>query len=242
MRFVKIYYFLIVILCCINCQQSRNITNDIVAPNWQNIEKLKYAVTRNDTAIGQVDYSVYTDVEGEMPVYILNMLTVTKMDRDNLWDSSVVYFRRDNFVPVRAWRKVVTNLGYTVIETHYSGNKADIWLETIDGIKTFNFTVRKPYFDNEMILTLLRSVRFTKVKRYSFNVFMPFSLQVNPITVSYAGKITLTTPAGMFECERISLVSLQKTYHLYYEQQEPRRLVRYQEKNSNIALVLTGDN
>jgi hypothetical protein len=164
------------------------------------------------------------------------------MDWGNLWDSSVVYFRRDNFMPVRAWRKVVTNLGYTVIETHYSSKKADVWLETIDGKKSFNFTLGNPYFDNEMILTLLRSVRFTKAKRYTFNVFMPFSLQVNPITISYAGKMTISTPTGIFECERVSLVSSQKTYHIYYEQQEPRRLIRYQEKNSNIALVLTNDN
>jgi hypothetical protein len=239
LRSIKIYYCLIVIFCCINCQQTRNITGDIIAPNWQNIEKLKYLVTRNDTTIGQADYSVYTDIEEETSVYILNMLTITKMDQDNLWDSSVVYFRRDNFTPVRAWRKVVTNLGYTIIETHYNGNKADVWIETIDGKKTFNYTIRKPYFDNEMILTLMRSVRFAKAKRYTFNVFMPFSLQMTPVTVSSGNITTITTSAGTFECDRVSLSSLQNIYQLYYERQEPRRLIRYQEKKSNIALVLT---
>ena len=229
------------ILIGIGCQQNRDVTDDLIAPNWQNSNILKYFVTRNDSIIGQLDYTVYSDIEGETPIYILNMLTNTKMYKDNLWDTSVVYFRRDNFAPVRAWRKVITNLGYTIIETHYSGNKADVWLETIDGKKTFNYTIKKPYFDNEMILTLLRSVRFAKAKKYAFNVFMPFSLQVNPITIKYIGKVKIATPAGSFECDRVSLISMQKTYNVYYEQQEPRRLIRYHEKNSNIALVLASN-
>ena len=92
-----------------------------------------------------------------------------------------------------------------------------------------------------MILTLLRSVRFAKAKKYAFNVFMPFSLQVNPITIKYIGKVKIATPAGSFECDRVSLISMQKTYNVYYEQQEPRRLIRYHEKNSNIALVLASN-
>lgn len=59
-----------------------------------------------------------------------------------------------------------------------------------------------------MILTLLRSVRFTKAKKYTFNIFMPFTFQMTPVTVNSSSKTTITTSAGTFECERVSLSSL----------------------------------
>lgn len=242
-RVLKILLLIVIGICIfsIACQKPTDITQDIVVPNWQNGEQLYYGVIRNDTMIGQTRYSIYFDVDGDIPIYTLEILTQIEWDEDYVWDSSVVYFRRDNFAPIWSYRKVETDFSYSIIETHYDESDVDIWFETIDGKETFNLSLKEPYFDSEMILTLMRAVRFMQAKKYSFNTFTPLTLQPMSNSIRYDGKKIATTPAGSFECDKMQLTTPFSKFYLYYEQQEPRRLVRYQEKKSNIALVLLGD-
>jgi hypothetical protein len=196
---------------------------------------------RNDTMIGQARYSIFFDVDGDVPIFCLEMLSQTEWDEDYVWDSSIVYFRRDNFAPIWALHNIETDFGYSMVETHYDGSDVNIWLETIDGKESYDVSVREPYFNNEMLFTLLRAVRFNRGKKYSLNIFDPLTMQKMSISVRYNGKTTIETPAGSFECDRIYLKKAQSKLYLFYERQEPRRLVRYQEKNSSIAVVLLKD-
>ncbi len=243
MKIIKILSLFILSICIFNtsCHKPILITQDIIVPNWQNGEQIFYGIVRNDSLIGRTQYSIYFDVEGDIPVYCLEMLTDTEWQDDYLWDSSVVYFRRDNFAPIWSYRKVETDFSYSIIETHYDESDVDIWFETIDGKETFNLSLKEPYFDSEIILTLMRTVRFMHAKKYSFNTFTPLTLQLMSNSIRYDGKKIATTPAGSFECDKMQLTTPFSKFYLYYEQQEPRRLIHYQEKKSNIALVLLGD-
>jgi hypothetical protein len=222
----------------ITCREQKDITQDIVVPDWQNGEKLYYRIMRNDTMIGSVTYSLYFDTDGDIPIFSLEMLSQTESDEDYVWDSSIVHFRRDNFAPIWALRNIETDFGYSTVETHYDGSDVEIWLETIDGKESYDLSIREPYFDNEMLFTILRAVRFSKFKKYTMNILLPLSLQNMSMSVRHSGITTVTTPAGSFECDRVSLTSMQDKINLFYERGEPRRLIRYQRNKSPIAVVL----
>jgi len=89
-----------------------------------------------------------------------------------------------------------------------------------------------------MILTLLRATRYDYLKKYSFQAIVPIALLKIDNTVRYGGKVTITTPAGTFRCDKIYLISPQNKCNLFYEQNDQRRLVRYQVEKSRIAIVL----
>ncbi len=237
---IKSSLLILVSFCLIasTCRKSENIVQDIVVPAWQDGEKLKYGIYRNDTLIGQATYSLFFDTDGDIPIFSVEMVTQSESEEDYLWDSTIVHFRRDNFSPVWSLRNVETDFGYSIVETHYDGPDIEIWMETIDGKESYEFSMSEPYFDNEMLYTLLRAIRFTKVKNYSINILYPLTLQKLPISIKYNGRITVTTPVGLFDCDRVYLTSIQVKTNLYFERTEPRRLIKYQEKNSPISFVL----
>jgi len=227
-------------LFCIftSCYKSKLITDDIIAPNWQNSERLNYGVSLNDTLIREVQYTIYFDVNADIPVYILEIITNSEEAESFMRDSSVVCFRRDDFTPIWAWRKVESDLGYTVVATRYTNSRAEIWRETIDGTESGQINYNYPCFDNEMVLTLLRGLRFNASKKYLFNVVIPFTSEKITNIIRYRGKSTINTPSGSFECSKLMLNYRNRVFFIYLENQDPRRLVKFQEKNSNVAMVL----
>jgi hypothetical protein len=237
---IKRYLLVLVSFCLISstCRKTENILRDLVVPTWQSGEKLIYGIYQNDILIGQANYSLFLDTDGDIPIFSLEIVTQSEFEEGFLWDSSIVHFRRDNFSPIWSLRHVETDFGYSIVETHYDGRDIEIWLETIDGKESYDFSMPEPYFDNEMLYTLLRAIRFTKVKKYSLNTLYPLTLQRLPISIKYNGRVTITTPVGIFDCDRIYLTSIQTKTNLYYERTEPRRLIKYQEKNSPISFIL----
>lgn len=235
-------WLIILIFTAIGCHKPISITNDIVAPNWINGEYLHYGIFRNDSIIGEIKTRLNFDMEEDIPVYILTILTDTELDNDNVWDSSVVCFRRDNFVPLWSWRKLETDFGFYITDTRYEDSDVDIRMETIDGKQSANLNLSPPYFDNEMVLTLLRAVQFRHARKYSFNVAVPILLLGMNNTIRYGGKTTLTTPTGTFKCDKIYLVSPQNKIITYYEQNNPRRLICYQREKSKTSVILLTSN
>ncbi|MEO0074980.1 MAG: hypothetical protein ABIK31_02595 [candidate division WOR-3 bacterium] len=226
-------------ICLIlGCSKSALITNDLIAPNWQDGEALSYHIIRNDTIIGYAQYKIFFDMDHNIPVYILQLVTKTSSQMPYFYDTSVVCFRRHDFSPIWAWRKVESDIGYTIVTTRYEGNQAEIWRETIDGTQSFEQKLKQPSFDNEMVLTLLRALRFNKSRKYKLNVLAPMTMENISNTVRKLGKATVITKSGNFECDRIQLRYDNRLYNIFYERMEPRRLIKYQEKNSAIILEL----
>jgi hypothetical protein len=87
-------------------------------------------------------------------------------------------------------------------------------------------------------LTLLRGLRFNVSKKYLFNVVIPFTSEKITNIIRYRGKSTINTSAGSFECSKLMLNYRNRVFFVYLENQDPRRLVKFQEKNSNVAMVL----
>lgn len=228
----------VLIFTSIGCHKTQSITDEIEAPNWENGEQLHYGIFKNDSMIGKVKTQLCFDMEEDIPVYILTILTDTELDNDNIWDSSVVCFRRDNFEPLWSWRKLETDFGYYITDTRYEDSDIDIWLETIDGKQSAYFNLKYPYFDNDMVLTLLRAVQFRHARKYSFNVAVPILLLGMNNTVRYGGKTSLTTPTGSFYCDKVYILTPQSKTIVYYERNNPRRLISYQREKSKIAVIL----
>jgi hypothetical protein len=244
MRKYKFWIFLSIIglfiFLAIGCPKSAQINEDLVAPAWENGEKLYYNIIANDKVIGSAHYSIFFDLNADIPVYIIQLVTSTAPPFEYFYDTSIVCFRRDNFAPIWAWRKVESAMGYNIATTRYNENKAEIWKETIDGSESNELQFNPPCFDNEMVLVLFRALRFQKARKYDFNVIVPMTLQTISNSVRKLGKTTINTTAGSFECDKIQLRFSNRIYNIFYERNEPRRLIRYQEKDSNIGLELAG--
>jgi hypothetical protein len=229
---------LLLVLGAIGCNRVPSINQHIVIPNWGNYESLLYGITLNDSVIGTMEYDLIIDMERNESVYILTQVTEVDEEEDILTDSSVVCFRRDDFTPMWAYRKTESDFGYYITDVHYDKSKAQIRFETIDGKESKNISVQFPYFDNEMLLTLLRTIQFDKIKKYSFESVVPMVLVAMNNTVHYRGKANITTPAGKFRCDKITLNSPQNKCNIFYEQNNPRRMIRYQVEKSRIAIIL----
>ncbi|MBS4016421.1 MAG: hypothetical protein KGZ86_08325 [Candidatus Latescibacteria bacterium] len=245
MRKYKYWLFLSVtglfIFFAISCPKTAQLTKDLSAPAWQDGEKTYYDIIMNDEIIGGAHYTIFLDMNVDMPVYILHLVTTTEPPYDYFYDTSVVCFRRDDFTPVWAWRKVESDMGYSIVTTRYSESEAEIWKETIDGNESFEVRHDYPFYDNEMVLTLLRALRFQRARRYQLDVIVPMTLEKITNTVRRISKATVKTSVGSFECDKIQLRYHNRTYYIFYERNEPRRLIRYQEKNTKIALELSED-
>lgn len=230
-----------VIINFISCPKQYPITQDLVAPNWQNGETLQYDIIRDNQVIGKVRYTLFFDMDANMPVYILHLATNMKPDYRYFYDSSVVCFRRTDFSPVWTWQKVESDISYSVMTTRYRDNYADIWKETIDGTESIRVKYKPPCYDNDMVLTVLRGLRFKYRKKYNFDAIIPLTTQKISNTVRQMAKTTITTSSGTYECNKIQLRYRNNIYYIFYERNEPHRLIRYQEKNANTTLDLTAD-
>ncbi|MCX8015678.1 MAG: hypothetical protein N2748_06615 [candidate division WOR-3 bacterium] len=223
------------------CQKSYQITDDLQAPDFKDGESFTYGYFRNDSLIGKTRMSLYFDTDGEIPIYCLETVTEREMPDDYITDSSVVHFRRDNFRPIWSYRMLETDLGWTITEVHYNEKDIDIWFETIDGRETFALSLSPPYFDSEMLLALLRAVQFKKSKKYTFNVVNPLMLTSTKNSVRYCAKIMIPMPQEYLECDKLQLNTPFKNIELFYERKLPRRLIKFQEKKSDVIAVLLNE-
>lgn len=230
------------IVSIFNCPKQIPISQDLTAPNWQDGEQSYYNIIRKNKVIGTLRYTLLFDMNADIPVYILELVTNMAPEEEYYYDSSVVCFRRSDFVPIWAWRKVESDLGYSIMTTRYNTNKAEIWKETIDGNESMTVKYKQPTYDNEMVLTLLRAAQFKLKRKYTFNAIIPISARKISNTVRQMAKTNITTRAGTFECNKIQLRYRNKTYIICYERNEPKRLVRSQEKDSDIVLELANNN
>lgn len=228
-------------LSMINCPSRAPISHNLIAPNWQDGEVLYYNIVRDSNIIGKVRYSLFFDMNAGLPVYVLHLVTKMEPTVQYFFDSSVVCFQRSDFSPVWAWQKVESEMGYSMMTTRYVKNTAEIWKETIDGTESIRLRFNEPCYDNEMVLTVLRALRFKTKKKYNFSAVVSLSGQVINNSVRKMAKSTITTSAGAFECNKIQLRYQDKIYYIFYEQNEPHRLIRYQEKDSNTMLELTAN-
>jgi hypothetical protein len=222
----------------LSCRNSNAVLKDCQAPAWHDGERIRYGIFVNDTMIGRIQRTLYFDINGNIPVYNQEIVTDMETEDGFLLDSLVVCFQRENYTPVWSWRKVESDLGYTIVSTRYQNSVAEIWRETIDGKETNRIKYKGFFLDNEMVMTYLRCLRFNLAKRYTLSLIAPMFNQKITGKIRYNGIATIRVPVGIFECDKITFESLNRKFYLYYERQEPRRLIQYQEKNTNAVVSL----
>ncbi|MEO0084705.1 MAG: hypothetical protein ABIJ94_03135 [candidate division WOR-3 bacterium] len=223
------------------CQRTPDITNDLQPPAFKDGEQLTYGYFLNDTLIGKTEMRIYFDIDDDIPIYCLEIVTEREEADNYISDSSVVYFRRDNFQPIWSYRMLETDFGWRTTETHYSESDIDVWVETVDGKETFSLSLSPPYFDSEMLLALLRAVQFKRAKKYTFTVFNPLMQTITKTTARYHTKTMIPMTSEFIECDKLQLAMPFNEIVLFYEHRQPRRLIKFQEKRTDIVAVLLSE-
>ncbi len=227
------------IVFSLQCQKPNLMSTDLIVPNWQDGDKYYYSIYHHNQLIGYVRQLLHFDMEGNKPIYVIESVSDFSFSEDYLVDSTVVSFCRKDFVPFWSYRRVETDFDTRIVEAHYDGSNIDIWTETMDGKNATTVSVKVRYFDHAMIFHLSRCLKFDKTKRYSISIFNPFLLQLTDCEIKYIGKKSVTTQLGTFDCDKISLSFDSKKYLIFVERTGLRRIIQFQEKNSNLLMVLT---
>ncbi|MCS7258086.1 MAG: hypothetical protein NZ601_01740 [candidate division WOR-3 bacterium] len=231
---------LIINIFILGCKVHKQSAIEFNLPNWHHQETLNYKIIKNGRQIGLLKFLLCFDTNNEIPIYLLYRSINYTLSSNKILDSAVVCFTRNEFLPLRSYINVSSDFGYYISEAHYFKDKVEIFHETMDGFTKKELPVTVNSYDYEMRFYLLRAADFSKRHYYQFYLVSPpinekilYSAQISP-------KAKIVLENNVYECIKITLTNLytNEQQYLYYEKNDPRRLLRYHDKLKDLRFDL----
>jgi hypothetical protein len=206
---------------------------------WPDNETSCYDVLRSDTIVGRAVIHVRREPEENRPAYCIvsvNRNAEPGIGRLLLHDSIAAWLSADSLIPLRSYQ-VRNRLSQqdTVVSVYQPGRVS----LTLAGRATRVLDAPSNTFDNSILVTAIRTLELVPGAHYALTSLAVFGPWTKPVDIDVEGEETVTVPAGTFPCYRLGLQIAGFKLHLWYEKNEPRRYVRFENASGSSVAVLT---
>ncbi|MFO7638554.1 MAG: hypothetical protein R6X14_04515 [bacterium] len=203
----------------------------------------RYEIGTPAGPIGRMVTGVTIDWYGEIPVFILDLVSRTMTGDVESVDSSIIVMRQHDLRPISAFRFIKTGAALVTTAANYGDNSIAVstWLHTGQDEQRLLPMTAKTY-DTDQLTFVGRALRLDPKRPAKIAVAEPigppFGGGIRPGEFRGLGDETVTVPAGSFSCRKVGLTVGDNEVELWYEKAGTGRLVRYFSTGSGITLEL----
>lgn len=186
--------------------------------------KQVYTIKSGPYPLGSATFQVQSESPQKMSIHYSCSIPTS-----GLKEESQITFNSDTFQPIESWKNIDAGKEKVRISCKYEGNKADLRLDAPDGKKSQTLLLPDNTIDNEQLLILLQTFKFSDKYPDKLNVFSLQSAAAIPLEMSLEGQEKKTTPAGSFDCYKvkISIPDYKEVQYAWYNVTSPFQLIWY---------------
>ena len=220
------------------CAEPGSPMPELVPPAWRDGETSVYHVIKGDSVQFRSTTVLRFDEEFGVPTTVVTTTVVPVESQRYFLDSSMVVFHRDSLVPRRSTQSLETDIALFDIEARYEGKRVFIRKQSIDGVEERTLRLEPRSYDNEMVRTLLRTVPLVSGTSFRISSVAPMDLRAVPVDVMVLGTKQVTCGLGDILCREVVLITPAKEVRLWYEIEQPHRLVALLDQESDTEVLL----
>lgn len=235
----------LLVICClfivfsgIFCAKKTPVSIKFTSINWADNELCQYQVVIAQQVVGTYTTTIKLNKMDEVSVVEVNAVTDVKIANEQSRDIATVVFRQDNFQPISATREITSQGAKYSSIIKYSKDKALIKISTPAGEKSVDVPITANHFDNDEVTTLLRAVDLKQDENKEISVVTGLGGTAIPVKIKSLGLEKITVPAGEFECNKYEMNLVNRTVELWYEKAGARRMIKYFDVASDMAMHL----
>jgi len=218
----------------LSCKREKKPELKLLPAEWKDGETGAYAVIVKGDTIGKTVYKINYVKEG----YKIDVLSEAESEGKKTSDHSVVTVEKNTLRPLKEEREIKTSGGAYSVDADYTRKSVKIKLKTPMGEKSTEIPLSGNFFDNEMVTMLLRNIPFEKGFSAKINSVVPLSATSVPIEITVMEKEKINVPAGEFEARKVNLKFAGSEVNIWYNENPPREMVKYEDKQSGLLMVL----
>jgi hypothetical protein len=205
-------------------------------PKWSEVSK--YQIVVDTTPSGTYVLTNKSSQLGKEAIIELVAITMVKNINGESRDSSVLILHKDNLKPIKSSKTISSRGAVLSSDITYSDNKATIKAKLPSGEKSITIPIGPNSFDNDEITTLLSAIDLKAGEEKELSVVVGFSGTSIPVKIKSIGEEKIKVPAGEFDCNKYEMTLVGRTITIWYEKAEPKRMIKYSDIQSNMAMVL----
>lgn len=199
-----------------------------------------YRVMAGDDSIGTYTTLFAHDWLKEEPAYALVLMTRARMGNIQTMDSSVVFVRRKDLSPLSSFRFVRKGENLVTTAANYGEKSIAISTWGNQGEKQRLLPVGPRTYDTDQLTLVGRSIKVEPGKPQLVDIISPMGPPPGGAVLggefAFMGTETVTVPAGVFECRKLSLAVGESMVELWYEKAGTGRMVLY--RSPQVAMEL----
>jgi hypothetical protein len=173
-----------------------------------------------------------------VPTLVVTNAVEPLPDAEWYYDSVQVVLRRDNLLPLRTFRSVMTDISEFEISARYSRGRVQIEKQTIDGTTEEELRLPARFHSYDMVQTWLRAVPPVSGTSFRDNLVIPFEFRTVPVKFLVLGTKLISTRLGDIMCREIVLILPTREVRFWYELAQPRRFVGLNDTQNNTRVLL----
>lgn len=162
--------------------------------------------------------------------------TMSFLGNTEVFDSEVTFCAR-TYAPVFSRKVFHLEGGPVEASVEYGQHRAKIHLH-LPKEDTFSLEYKESVYDNEQIIHLLRTLDFEGGLEASFLYLYPFAKHLQTAFLKVFGPDNVTVDAGRFQCQKVALIVPGQRITVWYAENHPHQMVRYQSDAQDMVLEL----
>ena len=217
-------------------------------PEWRDGETATYHITRNDSVLFKTHTVLRFDEElvesgphgqpGAVPTAVVTT-TIEPVEAPTFFfDSTVMVFTRDSFMPLRSFRDLETDLASFSIDSRYEPGRVHISKQTIDGVEDRVLRLAAHAYEPEMLWFLMRAVVPDPSTHFQVKTVVPISQRIRSVDITVLGTKLVPTALGNIMCREFSVKTGSKEKRFWYELDQPRRLIGMTDPTNKTRMLL----
>ena len=161
---------------------------------------------------------------------------VSLLGEADVFDSEVKW-RTISYEPIYSKKVFHLTAGKIEASVVYSEQQADVHL-LLPQEEKFVLHFNEPVYDNEQIINILRAMDFQHRGEVSFRYIYPFAKHIQTALARVITTENVRVKAGEFVSFQVQLIIPGQRILLWYNQNHPHQMVRYQSENQHLVLEL----
>jgi len=229
----KTLLLLSILLLIISCPKKETSTIKLSPGTWNETNKYRILI---DTTVSGSYQLIYKTTDQTIELQSITQVTQTNVTS---YDSTALVLRQDNLRPISSFKTIITGGATITSDIKYTDNKASIKAKLPQGEKSIDIPINVNTYDNDQITTILRAIELKVNEEKEINIAIGLSGTTVPIKIKLLGEEKIKVPAGEFDCNKYILNVVGRTIDAWYEKTDAKRMIRYFDVQSNMAMELT---
>ncbi len=236
MKRVLLLVFTLVLTIAFCAKKKERPNVKLSQPKWSEISK--YQIVIDTTPSGSYMLTNKTSRLGNEAIIELTAVTTVKNINGESRDSSAMILHKDNLKPIKSL-KIITARGAVLgSEITYADDKATIKAKLPSGEKSITISIGPNSYDNDEITTVLSALDLKAGEEKELSAVVGLSGTSIPVKIKNLGEEKIKVPAGEFDCNKYEMTLVGRTIDVWYEKAEAKRMIKYLDTQSNMAMEL----